>query len=123
MAGVFIGGLLCGHLSDAIGRKPTYFGSIAVLGFANFIAYFSVSWQMFAAVRFVIGLGCGGYVSVYFIFASEYVVDKWRSLLAAIPSWTLYAALLALVAWLVPDWKYLHLATSLSAIPFMFTWW
>ena len=57
MSGVLVGCFVAGILGDMIGRKPTFFLSLCLVIVFNVIAYFSVSWEMYAAVRFGIGLG------------------------------------------------------------------
>lgn len=57
MCGVLIGCLIAGHLGDHIGRKPTFYLAISVLIVFNVVAIFPVNWQLYAAVRFVLGMG------------------------------------------------------------------
>ncbi|KAL4241074.1 hypothetical protein ACF0H5_001852 [Mactra antiquata] len=57
MAGDLVGCFISGHLGDMIGRKPTFFLSLIILILFNIIAFFSINWQMYAAIRFVIGMG------------------------------------------------------------------
>ena len=57
MTGVLVGCFICGHLGDFIGRKPTYFLSLIIQIVFNFVAYFCPNWQLYAAIRFVLGVG------------------------------------------------------------------
>ena len=57
MGGVLVGCFICGHLGDMIGRKPTYFSSLVILVVFNVAAYFCPNWQLYAAIRFVLGAG------------------------------------------------------------------
>ena len=57
MSGVLVGCFISGHLGDLLGRKPTFFLSLIILIVFNIVAYFSVNWQMYAAIRFILGMG------------------------------------------------------------------
>ena len=78
MAGVLVGCFISCHLGDLIGRKPTYFLSILIFIIFNVVAYFSVSWKMYAAVRFMLGAGCGFFITVYRNQIIEYATSVWR---------------------------------------------
>ncbi|KAJ8313012.1 LOW QUALITY PROTEIN: hypothetical protein KUTeg_010385 [Tegillarca granosa] len=123
MCGNFISALIVGHISDMFGRKPTVYAAISFLTVFNFIAYFSVSWQMFAILRFFIGFASGNYFAVYFPLMIEFIPVKQRPIVNALPSWTIWAALLGLISWLIPNWANLHLLTAAASFPLLFTWW
>ncbi|VDI77243.1 Hypothetical predicted protein [Mytilus galloprovincialis] len=62
MGGLLVGAIISGQIGDVFGRRITYYLSVIILMIANIIAAFSVNWQMFAALRFCIGLGCGCFI-------------------------------------------------------------
>ena len=123
MFGVLVGAAATGHIADLIGRKPTFFATIVLLIVLNVIAYFSSSWQMFAVMRFLIGVACGGYLTVYFTYIVEFVGSKWRTLIVAIPAWSLEVGLFGVAAWLIRDWALLHIASAVVVSPFLLSWW
>ena len=123
MAGVLVGCFVAGHLGDWIGRKPTYFLSILILIIFNIVGYFSVSWEMYAFVRFMLGLAVGFFVAVYRNLIIEYVTSVWRPRTFGIPSWSVEAGLLALVTWLCKSWKIVHIASAVVGLPVLLTWW
>ncbi|KAJ8313015.1 hypothetical protein KUTeg_010388 [Tegillarca granosa] len=122
MSGYLISALVVGHISDIIGRKPTLYAAIISLTVFNFIAYFSVSWKMFAILRFFIGFSSGNYAAVYFPLLIEFIPVKHRPIVSALPSFTIWAALLGLISWLIPNWANLHLLTAAASFPLLFTW-
>ncbi|KAL5005556.1 hypothetical protein ScPMuIL_019012 [Solemya velum] len=122
MGGVLVGGSTGGYIGDRFGRKPTYYLAILTLLVFNLIGAFSVSWEMFAAIRFGIGFGCGIFITTWFVHCTEYVPNKWRTLLVAIPSWAIWACVYGGVAWIVPDWKKVHYVTAAFCVPFLLTW-
>ncbi|KAJ8313011.1 hypothetical protein KUTeg_010384 [Tegillarca granosa] len=117
MVGNLIGAFVGGHLSDAFGRKPALYLSIVLFTLFNFLAYISSSWQMFVVVRFVLGYACASFFVIYFPLLVEFMPAKQRAIISAFPSFTLWSALLGLIAWFFPDWDNLHLVTALSAVP------
>ena len=123
MGGVLIGCFIAGHLGDLIGRKPTYFLSLLILIAFNLVAYFSVSWEMYASIRFMLGAGSGFIITIDINEMSEFTNSAWRPRVIAIPSWPLAGALFALAAWICKDWQNLHLVSAAVGIPFLLTWW
>lgn len=123
MGGVLLGCIISGHLADMIGRKPTFFLAIFVTVLFNAAAYFSPSWQVYAGLRFLIGIGIGFYLTVQYSFTNEFASAKWRPPIVTTPSWALESSLFALVAWGFHDWKNIHLAIAIVGTPFLFTWW
>jgi len=54
---------------------------------------------------------------------TEFVPSQWRARIIAVPAWAIAAAGFALVAYLLKDWKYIHLVTAATGLPFLFTYW
>lgn len=123
MAGLLISGLLGGQLADVIGRKPTFYVSILILSVSNIVAGFSTSWIMFAVTRFIIGLGCGAYLTVFYTFSVEFTPTKFRPIQIAVPDWSIWAALLGFFSYILKDWKSLHILTGGLTGLSLFTWW
>ncbi|XP_053393558.1 organic cation transporter protein-like isoform X2 [Mercenaria mercenaria] len=123
MGGVLLGCIVSGHLADMIGRKPTYFLAIFATVAFNLAGYFSPSWQVYAALRFLIGIGVGFYLTVQYSFTNEFASAKWRPPIVTTPSWALESSLFALVAWGFHDWKKIHLAIAIVGAPFLLAWW
>jgi OCT family organic cation transporter-like MFS transporter 4/5 len=105
-----------------VGRKPTFFGAIFITVVFNVAGYFSTCWEMFAAMRFIIGIGIGSYLTVQYSLANEFASAKWRPVVVATPSWPLQGCLFALAAWGLHDWKSIHLAIAIIGAPFLLTW-
>ena len=103
MSGMLVGAFVWGHICDAIGRKYTLFLGLGILSVSNLICIFSVSWEMFAALRFMIGLGVSGFNTSTIIF--EFIRNKWRFWMGAIPIYSVIIGLMALFCWKVSDWR------------------
>ena len=123
MAGVLVGNLLAGQIADLIGRKTPLFLSISSLVALNILAAFSVSWLMFAIIRFFMGFAIGVDITIQYNIQAEFALARWRTWIVHVPSWTIEIALFALVAWLIKDWQYIHIATACVGAPLLASWW
>ncbi|XP_052259345.1 solute carrier family 22 member 16-like isoform X2 [Dreissena polymorpha] len=121
MAGVLVGCFISGHLGDLIGRKPTFYLSQLILFVFNIVAYFSVNWQMYAVIRFALGMGIGFFLTVHMNLITEMAPSVWRTRIIAVPTWAIGCSSLALVAWLLKDWRHIHLANAVIVLPFLLT--
>ena len=59
-AGMTIGQLIAGPLSDAIGRKRILFSGIAIYFAGSLLCYLTTSYELFLLGRFIQGLGVSG---------------------------------------------------------------
>ncbi len=72
-AGMAIGQLICGPLSDALGRKPVLYAGIALYFLGSVICYTAASLEILLVGRFIQGLGVSGpYVSAVSIVRDKY---------------------------------------------------
>ncbi|XP_005094003.1 solute carrier family 22 member 16-like [Aplysia californica] len=122
MCGVLVGALLAGQMGDVFGRRSSLYFFVLMHITFNFIAAFSTSWVMFAALRFFIGIGIGAIVVVVFPYPMEFLPIKWRPLLSIIPSWTLGVALFSVSALILKNWSHLHIACGVLSIPSLLGW-
>ncbi|XP_035828681.1 solute carrier family 22 member 7-like [Aplysia californica] len=122
MGGVAVGALACGYASDLWGRRRVHFSMLLLHTLLNVIAGFSVSWQMFAVLRFFLGVSIGGYTVVHVPYVLEFQSPRWRAIPAAVPFSPLGASLLPLGAWLLPDWRWMHFICAILNAPFLLTY-
>lgn len=122
MFGVFLGSLLSGYFGDTFGRKRTMYLATLYHVVVNIIAIFSVSWQMFAVMRFFIGIAFPFMSFIADIWILEFVPFKWRNAIFCIPVWSTGCIFFALLAMATKDWRYLHginaIASSVAFLPF-----
>ena len=123
MIGVLVGCFIAGQLADWIGRKWVYFLSLVSFPVLNIIAYFSVSWEMYAVLRLLLGVMLGFDISSKLNLVCEFLTTSWRPVFIAFPIWCIAAGAFALLAWLCQDWKTVHLATALAGVPALLIWW
>ncbi|KAI8782224.1 solute carrier family 22 member 7, partial [Biomphalaria glabrata] len=122
MAGVLLGNMVSGHLSDQFGRKRTLYGFLVWHSLCNVVAAFSVSWQMFAVCRFFIGTGIGGILSIVFPYSMEFLPPKWRPVVAVLPIWMVGVFALTATAYLLPNWSHMHIAIGLVPLALLLGW-
>ena len=60
MAGMLLGGILFGMLGDRLGRLATLFGSILLYSLANLANAYVATFEGYAALRFISGIGLAG---------------------------------------------------------------
>ncbi|KAK3802939.1 hypothetical protein RRG08_020040 [Elysia crispata] len=112
MGGVMLGSIVGGFTGDYFGRRKTLYGSVLLHVTLNIMAAFSLSWQMFATLRFLIGLVMGGGIAVEY-YPVEFLPTRWRHVVPLIPCWPLGMMAFAGTAWCLEDWSQLHIATAL----------
>ena len=71
--GMALGQLLCGPLSDALGRKPILYSGLAVYFLGTFICLFANDLTTLLSGRFIQGLGVAGpYISAIALVRDQY---------------------------------------------------
>lgn len=109
--GSMTGYLISGFLADRIGRKQTILVLLAVGGSGNALSAVFSSFEGFAALRFITGLGSYTVCSAVFVTAIEFTVSHRRSMITLIfaMSWSCLAAALPWYGYLVQSWRILLL--------------
>ncbi|RUS84891.1 hypothetical protein EGW08_007360 [Elysia chlorotica] len=122
MAGVLLGAVLAGQLSERWGRKRCLTLAAMWHIVANVVAACSTSWGMFAACRFLIGVGIGGIYTNTFPYSMEFLPLKQRASVALFPFWTFGVAIFVGFAYVLPNWRYLHLGCAAFCLPGFAIW-
>ncbi|RUS91076.1 hypothetical protein EGW08_001204 [Elysia chlorotica] len=115
MSGVVLGAIVGGLCGDHFGRKKTIYGAVLLHIIFNIIAAFSVSWQMFAVMRFFIGITMGAAMVIVIPYPTEFLPTRWRHVIPLTPCWTLGVMLFAGTAAWLEDWSHLQLTSAALA--------
>lgn len=101
--GMFFGGIICGFLSDYIGRKPCLLYSLGLNTIAGFASAASPSINWLIVFRVIGGFGIGGSVPAVFSMGAEMFPSAIRGkLLSVVASfWMIGAIFTASAAWLM----------------------
>lgn len=111
MAGMLLGGILWGILGDKRGRKSVLFGSIVMYSLANGINGLISNLDLYAALRFIAGIGLAGELGAGITLVNETLPKEKRGygtlLVAGFgASGAVFAALLPEI---IPNWRTLYL--------------
>ncbi|GFS26250.1 solute carrier family 22 member 15-like [Elysia marginata] len=123
MMGVGIGAFITGQLADIFGRKKILFIEYALLLIVWFSTAFADSWEVYAALRVMVGGLVGGCLVVNFVLPLEFVSPRWRTFCGCIGFWAVGLMTLAPWAYFIRDWRKLNIAMSSCGITLLFLWW
>ncbi|KAK3755611.1 hypothetical protein QZH41_017604, partial [Actinostola sp. cb2023] len=123
-AGMLIGSLTTGMISDAWGRKNCMFFCNAIMLVAGVASTFVDCISFFAFLRFVVGYGLTGSMLSLYIYSLELVAPKYRTAAANLVDFFYNGSslLFTLIAYFVPDWRILMLITTAPAV-LLFPFW
>ncbi|XP_077185479.1 solute carrier family 22 member 6-A-like [Paroedura picta] len=126
MAGVLVGALVLGGLSDRFGRKALLIWSFLQMAVMGTCAAFSPTFVSYCIFRFLSGTALSGIGLNISCLIVEWIPTKFRTITIAFTGfgYTVGQILLAGLAYGIPDWRMLQLAVS---VPFFFfllySWW
>ncbi|XP_072167135.1 organic cation transporter protein-like [Diadema setosum] len=118
MAGVMVGSLLFGQLSDRFGRKPIWFASIWAQVLFGVGVAFSPNYWTFVALRFVVGVFEQGVDLTSYVMVTEMFSPGRRGPAGILLTMFWAAGIMSLpgLAYLIKDWSYLQLAITLPNV-------
>ncbi|XP_045471944.1 carcinine transporter isoform X2 [Harmonia axyridis] len=119
-----IGVYVFGMLNDSIGRKKSFFTCLTTLISGSLLTGFSENFFMWIFSRFIVGLTIPAIYQIPFIISLELVGPSYRAFVTVLTCmfYTIGLCMLAVVAYLIRDWRHLTLATSVPFILYYFYW-
>nr|XP_022288070.1 organic cation transporter protein-like [Crassostrea virginica] len=125
MAGFTVGSLGIGIISDRFGRKPAFLISAALHIVSNTVLTWIIDFWVFSMLRFFSGVSVGGLIGTTYVMDLELVGPSMRMLAGTVYMlfWGLGVLLLALMAYLIRDWRWLNLVLALPTIFFLSYYW
>ncbi|GFN97828.1 solute carrier family 22 member 21 [Plakobranchus ocellatus] len=115
LAGLIPGSILGGLSGDYIGRRYTAYGSLLLHVILNVISAYSVTWQMFVVMRFLLGAIMGALLIMSVPYPCEFLPTRWRHVLPAIPFWPTGVISFAVVAWWLEDWSLIQHGCAIAS--------
>ncbi|XP_066252579.1 organic cation transporter protein-like isoform X2 [Euwallacea similis] len=124
LAGVAVGGLVSGIISDKYGRKKTLLTSIFVQCTLGTIIAFAPWFELYLVLRCLLGFFSVSVVFSGFVLAIELVGGHWRTItgISYLFPVSLGYCTISGIAYFLDDWRHLQLALSLPSALFLFTW-
>ncbi|PNJ37967.1 SLC22A8 isoform 6, partial [Pongo abelii] len=126
MAGILIGGLVLGDLSDRFGRRPILTCSYLLLAASGSGAAFSPTFPIYMVFRFLCGFGISGITLSTVILNVEWVPTRMRAIMSTALGYcyTFGQFILPGLAYAIPQWRWLQLTVSIPFfIFFLSSWW
>lgn len=129
LIGMFFGGLICGPITDRIGRKPMYTADLLVLIGASVLSIFATSAWELIVLRFVIGAAIAADYPIATSLLTEWLPRKRRGLIfsAVIIIWYVGASFAYLVGYAINEvtdsggWRWMLASSAvLALIVFLF---
>ncbi|XP_077143823.1 solute carrier family 22 member 6-A-like [Ranitomeya variabilis] len=126
MAGVLVGAVIFGGLSDRYGRRALLIWSYFQMAVSGLCTAFSPNYLSYCVFRFLGGMALSGIGLNTTALIVEWVPTKVRTIAGTLAgySYTVGQLLLAGLAYGIRDWRWLQLSVSLPFfVFFLYSWW
>ncbi|XP_047547596.1 solute carrier family 22 member 12 isoform X2 [Lutra lutra] len=126
MAGVLLGSISWGFLSDRFGRKPVLSWCCLQVALANTGIIFASNFLIYCGLRFLSAFGVAGIIMIPVTLMVEWTTTRRRTVTVTVLgcSYSLGQLALGALAFTLRDWRALQTAVSMPFfVIFLISWW
>ncbi|XP_045872230.1 solute carrier family 22 member 11 [Meles meles] len=126
MAGVLLGSVFWGFLSDRFGRKPVLSWCCLQVALANTGTIFTSNFLIYCGLRFLSAFGVAGIIMIPSTLMVEWTTTRRRAVTVTVLgcSYSLGQMALGALALTLRDWRALQMAVSMPFFAiFLISWW
>ncbi|XP_072407065.1 solute carrier family 22 member 6-like [Chiloscyllium punctatum] len=126
MAGLLVGAMVLGRLSDKFGRRSLLLWSHFQMAVSGTCAAFSSSYPLLCFWRFLCGIATSGLILNAFSLRVEWIPTRFRTSVEMISNYiyTTGQMTLAAVAYGIQHWRWIQFTVSIPfSIFFFYSWW
>ncbi|KAK6732806.1 hypothetical protein RB195_016903 [Necator americanus] len=123
--GHMVGSIICGVMSDRVGRKRMFYLAIVIEVISGILLTVAPTWWLYAILKFGTGFTHPGLYAIAIVIGTELVGPNYRKIVAVGTATSIAIGEMILVglAYLITDYRLLHAVIALPSLLLLVYWW